>query len=170
MPSQAALKLAVSRIRNLDPPPEMIAPQHGSIIKGNLIRDFIDRMYNLEVGLDLLMEREKEENYLGAVNEILTQLEKEDAIDALAKGITALNRDNSFTNILSFDNNRVTGFKVDPPVAVKALLKHLREENSEEIESLVNLVALNTLIGRNIPISSILPQAGKGDELPDYFE
>ncbi|MCI5145788.1 MAG: MBL fold hydrolase, partial [Candidatus Electrothrix sp. AR3] len=50
MPSREALKLAVSRIRNLDPPIEMIAPQHGSIIKGDLLKNFIDRMYNLEVG------------------------------------------------------------------------------------------------------------------------
>ncbi|MCI5162827.1 MAG: hypothetical protein D3917_12595, partial [Candidatus Electrothrix sp. AX5] len=32
------------------------------------------------------------------------------------------------------------------------------------------LVALKTLIGRNIPISDILPQAGGAQDLPDYFE
>jgi flavorubredoxin len=170
MPSQDALKLAVSRIRNLDPPPEMIAPQHGSIIRGELIRDFMDRMYNLEVGLDLLMEGEKEENYLGAVNEILEELEKEDSSDGIAKGIASLNRDQSFTNILTVNNNRVTAFKIDPPVAVKALLVHLREDGGAELESLVNLVALKTLIGRNIQIGDILPQAGGEQELPDYFE
>jgi flavorubredoxin len=170
MPSRDALKLAVSRIRNLDPPPEMIAPQHGSILQGELIRDFTDRMYNLDVGLDLLMASEKEENYLGAVNEILTELEKEDSSEAIAKGLAALNKDQSFTNILTVDKNRVTSFKVDPPLAVKTLLAYLREDGGTELESLVNLVALKTLIGRNIPISDILPRAEGELDLPDYFE
>ncbi|MCI5145000.1 MAG: hypothetical protein D3923_05590 [Candidatus Electrothrix sp. AR3] len=127
-------------------------------------------MFGLVLGLDLLMAGEKEENYLGAINEILDELEKESPDDALAKGISTLSRDDSFTNILTFINNRVTGFKVDPPIAVKTLLAHLRENGGSEIESLVNLIALKTLIGRNIPIGSILPQAGEEQELPDYFE
>lgn len=167
MPSRDALKLAVSRIRNLDPPPEIIAPQHGSIIRGELVRDFIDRMYTLDVGLDLLMAGEKEENYVGAVNEILDELEKEGSAESLSKGIAALNGDGSFTNILTFRGSRVSGFKVEPPAAVKALLIRLREHGGPAIENLVNLVALKTLIGRNIPVGDILPQA---HDLPDYFE
>ena len=170
MPSRDALKLAVSRIRNLDPPPEMIAPQHGSIIRGDLLRDFIDRMYNLDVGLDLLIEGEKEENYLGAINEILSELEQEDSSESIARAIAALNKDKSFTNILAVEKNRVSSFKVDPPIAIKTLLTHLREDGGTDLESLVNLIALKTLIGRNIPIGDILPQAGGYQELPDYFE
>jgi flavorubredoxin len=170
MPSRDALKLAVSRIRNLDPPLEMIAPQHGSLIQGEFLRDFLDRMYNLDVGLDLLMAGEKEENYLGAINEILNELEKEDSSASIAQGLAALNKDQSFTNILTIEKNRVTSFKVDPPVAVKNLLTHLREDGGTELESLVNLIALKTLIGRNIPIGDILPQAGGEQDLPDYFE
>ncbi len=170
MPSRDALRLAVSRIRNLDPPPEMIAPQHGSIIQGDLIKDFLDRMYKLDVGLDLLIAGEKVENYLGAVNEILDELEREDSADALAKGIASLNRDKSFTSIMTFAGRRVTGFKVEPPVAVKTLLAHLRQHGGAGLEGLVNLVALKTLIGRNIPVGDILPQSGGEQELPDYFE
>jgi flavorubredoxin len=170
MPSRDALKLAVSRIRNLDPQPEMIAPQHGSIIQGSLIKDFLDRMYNLDVGLDLLIASEKEENYLGAVNEILHELEREDSADALAKGIAALNRDRSFTSIMTFAGTKVTSFKVEPPTALKTLLDHLRSYGGAGLESLVNLVALKTLIGRNIPVGDILPQSGGELDLPDYFE
>lgn len=170
MPSRDALKLAVSRIRNLDPAPEMIAPQHGSILRGAVMADFLDRMYHLEVGLDLLIEGEKEENYLGAVNEILDELEKEDSSEAIAQGVASLNKDHTFTNIITVRNHRVTAFKVDPPLAIKSLLIRLREHGGVELESLVNLVALKTLIGRNIPIGDILPQAGAEVDLPDYFE
>jgi len=97
-------------------------------------------------------------------------LEKEDSSESIARGIAALNKDQSFTNILTVEKNRVTSFKVDPPVAIKTLLAHLREDGGAELESLVNLVALKTLIGRNIPIGDILPQAGGDQDLPDYFE
>jgi hypothetical protein len=80
------------------------------------------------------------------------------------------NKDQSFTNILTVEKNRVTSFKVDPPIAIKNLLTHLREGGGTDLESLVNLVALKTLIGRNIPIGDILPQAGDTQDLPDYFE
>jgi flavorubredoxin len=170
MPSRSALQLAVSRIRNLNPPPEMIAPQHGGIIQGELLKNFIDRIYNLDVGLDLLVTSEKEENYLGAVNEILEELEQEESAEALAKGIAALNQDRSFTSIMTFVDTKVTAFRVDPPTAIKTLLTHLREHGGLGLESLVNLVALKVLIGRNIPISDILPQNLDGDDLPDYFE
>jgi hypothetical protein len=170
MPSRDALKLAVSRIRNLDPPLEMIAPQHGSLIQGDLLRDFIDRMYNLDVGLDLLIAGEKEENYLGAMNEILSELEKEDSSESIARAMATLNKDQSFTNILTLEKNRVTSFKIEPSLAIKHLLAHLREDGGVELESLVNLIALKTLIGRNIPIGDILPQVGGEEELPDYFE
>jgi flavorubredoxin len=170
MPSREALRLAVSRIRNLDPPPDMIAPQHGGVIQGGLLKDFIDRIYNLDVGLDLLVASEKEENYLGAVNEILDELEQEDSAEALAKGIAALNQDRSFTSIMTFAGTKVTAFKVEPPTAIKTLLTHLRKHGGLGLESLVNLVALKVLIGRNIPISDILPQNWDGEDLPDYFE
>ena len=170
MPSRDALRLAVSRIRNLDPQPEMIAPQHGSIIQGGLIKDFLDRMYTLDVGLDLLIASEKAENYLGAVNEMLDELGREASGDALAKGIAALNRDKSFTSIMTFAGSKVTGFKVEPPTAVKILLDHLRAYGGAGLESLVNLVALKTLIGRNIAVGDILPQSGGEHDLPDYFE
>ena len=151
---------------------EMIAPQHGSIIQGELIKDFLDRMYNLDVGLDLLVASEKEENYLGAINEILAELEQEESAEALAEGIASLNQDRSFTNIMTFAGTKVTSFKVDPPTAVKTLLTHLREHGGLGLESLVNLVALKVLIGRNIPVSDILPRNwdGDGHDLPDYFE
>jgi hypothetical protein len=63
----------------------------------------------------------------------------------------------------------VTGFKTDPPTAVKMLLNHLRTYGGVGLESLVNLIALKTLIGRNIPVGDILPQPN-GQDLPDYFE
>jgi len=171
MPSKDALKLAVSRIRNLDPQPEIIAPQHGSIIQGSdLVRNFVDRMYNLEVGMDLLKNREKVENYLGAVNEMLAELERDASFVGLSDSIARWNNDGSFTNVISFVGNRVSEFKTDPPTAVKTLVNILRNSAEPEYESMVSLIALKSLVGRNIRIGDILPPAPTDQDLPDYFE
>lgn len=86
MPCNSALKYAAHVIKELDPPVEVIAPQHGSIIEGPLVNDFIERVSKLKVGADLLSERVDQatwEGYAVAANEILHNAEdilgKEDA-------------------------------------------------------------------------------------------
>lgn len=54
MPANKALVSAVERIRALEPRPEIIAPQHGRVIQGALVDEFLDRMVQLPVGLDIL--------------------------------------------------------------------------------------------------------------------
>lgn len=54
MPSREVLRYAVRQIRALRPAVEMIAPQHGHIIAGDLVPQFLERMENLLVGSDLL--------------------------------------------------------------------------------------------------------------------
>lgn len=56
MPANKALVGAIARIRALDPTPELIAPQHGRLIRGPLIAEFLERMEQLPVGLDILDE------------------------------------------------------------------------------------------------------------------
>ncbi len=170
MPSREALQLAVSRIRNLDPLPEMIAPQHGSIIRGDLVKDFMDRMYNLEVGLDLLKKSQEEENYLGAINEILSELEQDPAFSNLEDILSKGSDDSSFTTVIGIQKGRVTDFKTDPHSAMKSVLGMLYKGSGAAGESMVSLVALKALIGRSIPVGDLLPQSEEEQDLPDYFE
>ncbi len=54
MPTNKALLRAVTAIRALDPPVEIIAPQHGRVIEGALLEDFLGRMERLQVGMDIV--------------------------------------------------------------------------------------------------------------------
>lgn len=54
MPTREALRYAVRQIRELTPRVEVIAPQHGHVITGELIPLFLDRLHELLVGFDLL--------------------------------------------------------------------------------------------------------------------
>ncbi|MEZ4295361.1 MAG: protein kinase [Polyangiaceae bacterium] len=73
MPTNRALVAAVRAIRRLDPPVEIIAPQHGRLLRGPLLHKFLDQLEKLPVGLDILDD-------LG------------DEADALAAWTSALNR------------------------------------------------------------------------------
>ncbi len=55
MPTREALRYAVRQIRSLTPAVEVIAPQHGFVITGELVPLFLERLENLLVGLDLLL-------------------------------------------------------------------------------------------------------------------
>jgi glyoxylase-like metal-dependent hydrolase (beta-lactamase superfamily II) len=54
MPTREVLRYAVRQIRALAPAVEVIAPQHGHVIAGDLVSLFLERMENLLVGSDLL--------------------------------------------------------------------------------------------------------------------
>jgi len=54
MPTNRVLTRAMESIRALDPPVEIIAPQHGRLLRGNFIPLFMERLARLPVGLDIL--------------------------------------------------------------------------------------------------------------------
>ncbi len=73
MPSREVLRYAVRQILNLRPKVEIIAPQHGHIISGDLVGLFLERMHELRVGHDLLAEDWDAENIAG-YREVLQRL------------------------------------------------------------------------------------------------
>lgn len=54
MPSREAVQRAVAAIRALDPAPEIIAPQHGGLLRGDWIEYYLSRLELLPVGVELL--------------------------------------------------------------------------------------------------------------------
>jgi len=168
MPSKEAVQLAVSKIRNLSPAPLMIAPQHGSIIAGDLVSEFLYKMYNLDVGLNLLKHREVSDNYLGLVNHILEELRQGKLIASVREVLDSWDRDGSFSKIVALDGERVDSFKTDPIVAVKTLIKLLCDHVGPDHVEQVNMIAIKALNERDIPVYEVFTP--EGEMLPDYFE
>ncbi len=73
MPGREILRYAVRQIRALRPAVELIAPQHGHVIVGDRVPAFLDRMYDLLVGHDLLAI-ELDDAFLGRYREVLAQV------------------------------------------------------------------------------------------------
>ena len=73
MPTREVLRYAVRQIRALTPAVEIIAPQHGHIIAGDLVQLFLERMEELLVGHDLLA-MELDERFSTAYGELVELL------------------------------------------------------------------------------------------------
>jgi flavorubredoxin len=83
MPMNKALKRTIQVIRNLTPAVEMIAPQHGRVIKGEMLASFMQRLEKLPVGLDLVEDEDNESpeawnTVLGRVLKTASQLHGQD--------------------------------------------------------------------------------------------
>ena len=90
MPTRDALRYAVRQIRALDPPVQVIAPQHGHVIAGSLVPEFLERMYELPVGLDLLAV-ELDETYLDGYRQVSAAI--------IERAAETLGRDDVFTRL-----------------------------------------------------------------------
>lgn len=73
MPTNRVLTRAMKAIRELDPPVEIIAPQHGRLLRGEFISRFIERLERLPVGLDVL-DDEMDEETQAAWNTVLRRV------------------------------------------------------------------------------------------------
>lgn len=73
MPSREVLRYAVRQIRALAPAVEIIAPQHGHVIVGDRIPEFLDRLDALLVGHDLLA-CELDDRYLRQYGALIADL------------------------------------------------------------------------------------------------
>ncbi len=79
MPTNVVVRATIDRIGMLDPFPQVIAPQHGDVIKGEYVYDFLTRLMELDVGLDLIeKEKPEKETLIIAVNEFLEKLKSSD--------------------------------------------------------------------------------------------
>lgn len=74
MPARAALAYAVRAIRALNPAPVIIAPQHGRLLRGRWIEEYLHRIEHLSVGVDLLEDRNVDPETLRAWTAVLRRV------------------------------------------------------------------------------------------------
>lgn len=79
MPTRKAIQNAIANIRSIDGEVELIAPQHGRLLRGEWVQEFIERLERLPVGLDIIEDRQATPEELGAWSNVL-----ERAINAIA--------------------------------------------------------------------------------------
>jgi flavorubredoxin len=153
MPSNDAIRLAVKRIRDLDPPPRMIAPQHGSIILEEDISYFLDQMENLQVGLDIITTFDKiMPEMIAGLNEIIETVRKTIGEDNVTKTMKMFHADGSYPAIFALTRDeKITEIKGEPMESIESLIRMFFRNCDEQQKSVLKAIILRILIVRNLP-------------------
>ncbi len=154
MPSQTAIRNAIDAIRALKPAPEIIAPQHGALIKGDLINEFMDQLYELPVGPEILkVQDERKEFYIEAINEIMDTLRKRVGPEIVEKAFKKVNADPSFPNLFELnDKGQVWNIKVDPAKSFQLLAENLQEGQPQQVLDIIKTAILKASVDWNLPL------------------
>lgn len=166
-PCNSALRYAVEQIRKLDPPVELIAPQHGSIIKGELVKEFMNRLERLQVGADLLSDRMDEANrdaWVAAANDIIKQ-----AGDLLGNGTTVsrIADNEELMEMAKFDGNKLVIEKL-PKRFIEGMVLALTGKEVPSIANQIKLAAVLACETYDLPSPNIDLSMEETEEAEDY--
>ncbi len=175
MPTNLALKKAVKDFRQQAGDMQMIASQHGKIIRKDLIHFFMSKLESLPVGLDLKGESTLvRENYIKAFNDILDKVEKNVDADTVENLLKSFQSDGTFPNSLITKNKRIYSLKVGVDEAFNLFSNELCRNLDNGQKKLVGSIVVNSLADWNITVE--IPCPGFVDSGPkvstdqDFFE
>lgn len=151
MPVKEALQRAVDAIREINPPPIAIAPQHGGILKGEVMEDFLNQLYQLPVGLDLIKEEKVKHLYIGAMNDILRELNSRWS-DLFNRAIQRFGADGSFPDLIKLKGDQVADIITDPASGFKLLTEALMKDETLEVRNALQVLIVKALLENNLPM------------------
>ncbi len=152
MPSNDALRETVQRIGLLNPIPEIIAPQHGDVIRGDLVVEFLTRLMTLDVGIDVIKKEEPQKDlFLSAVNTFLDFVAtKHPAIHK--RLLSDLKKTGTFTTIFSVAGNSVVDIKVRASEGIAGLWGTIQSISGPEEVSELKTMLIQSLDNAHLKI------------------
>lgn len=168
MPANVALSNAVSAIRRVNPAPKMIVPQHGSIIRGDLVNVFMEKIENLKVGLDLSTNNTLHvESHINAANDILKNIKYKVNEAIVADLLEAFKSDGSFPEIIIFNkDNAVIGFNISLEDAFQMFVDKLIVGRGSEEKEDIRRIILDAMARWNLSDEQIKIENGEENMLP----
>lgn len=168
MPCNKALVHAVEQFEKLDPPVEVICPQHGSIIEGDLVKEFFGRMKRLKVGADLFSDvedKKKIDVWNIVANEIMAQ-----AVDVMGEP-TATSRVADSEELMDmgrFDGKNLTIDKL-PKYFIECLVLALTEKEVPKIANQIKVGAILSCESHGLPTPNIDLSGEKDEAVSEEF-
>ena len=139
MPSNEAIKLAVKKIRALEPAPLALAPQHGGLIKGDLIEFFLDKISELPVGLDIVTSvTDRLPAMIAGLNEVLGAVKETMGEYKVEKILKLFKPEGEYPSLITLGRDGlVKDIKGDPFEAINALLNAFMDSATEQQQKLL---------------------------------
>ncbi len=160
MPNNEAIKYSIAKMKETCGIPKVIAPQHGGIIKGPMVEDWMNRLEELPVGIDLL-GKEIDDNLPGYQAVVADMLQAASEIDG---GITleSLMANNAkLTNFVQPDGAGGANIMQKPPLAIAELKKAIIKGMDRGKAAIVKAAVIRALRVRQLPA---LPADQAGDD------
>lgn len=154
MPTKEALYYAIENIKKLKPEPLIIAPQHGYILTSDKVKEAMEKLSNLPVGLNLYLENKEKQNYINAMNDLLTEIKNLFSEKDLEKILNTF-KDDTFTSYFSIDLNGIKDIKVEQDMAMEFLLKNLRILIPKEKVDILDMEIVKVLVRWGIPVPKL---------------
>jgi glyoxylase-like metal-dependent hydrolase (beta-lactamase superfamily II) len=165
MPTLTALTHAIRQIRALKPAVEVIAPQHGFVLKGDFMHEVMDLLEELHVGLDLLpLEEEKRQMraYQGVLDEVLALGRGYLGRDVMIAAFRNLPNDHPLHRYLKITGKDIV-LRESPMRALPLVIDVLSRGEFEEVRNDYITCALNGCTRRKLPVPNIGVGLDKGD-------
>jgi len=139
MPSNEAIKLAVKKIRALEPAPLALAPQHGGLIKGDLIEFFLDKISELPVGLDIVTTvNDRLPAMIAGLNEVLGAVKETMGEYKVERILKLFKPEGEYPSLITLGRDGlVKDIKGDPFEAINALLNAFMDSATEQQQKLL---------------------------------
>lgn len=142
IPSQQSLQQAIKIVRDLQPPPKMIAPQHGAMLKDDMIPMVLDKLSALPVGVELPQGTEIDKvMYIEAINEVLATIAQKTGKEVMAHLLRRLDEDLSFPHLFTVKQGQLIDIKDDilgdVMGAFKMLLYALIQDQPQNIQEII---------------------------------
>lgn len=149
IPTREALSRALAIVRKLVPPPRMIAPQHGAILKDDLIPLVMDRLDALPVGVALNQATAIDKlMYVEAINDVLDRIRQHTGPDVIEQLLHRLDEDRSFPHLFTVKQGRLVDIQDDilddVMGAFKMLLYALIQEQPAEIQEIARTAVIDS--------------------------
>lgn len=155
MPSKIAIRNAIDSIRNLDEKPLMIVPQHGAILAGDIMELFLNRLYNLEVGIDLLNKAPFSKLtpvYLDLMNMLYTKFLNSVGENEVQRVFEFNNKSQELYYLIEMDVSGVKDIYSNHERALNLMLGLISKHRDSAIVNEIKSLAIKETLLRQIPI------------------
>lgn len=149
IPDKRALQQAIAAVRELEPPPKIIAPQHGGLLQDDMIPFVLEKLSDLPVGLDLPRATEIDKvMYIEAINEVLASIAKIAGHKVMNHLLHRLDEDLSFPHLFSVKDGQLIDIRDDVLGdvlgAFKMLLYAIIQDQPKEIQEMARTAILQS--------------------------
>lgn len=167
IPTGGILKLAIEQVKKLSPSPLIIAPQFGMIWRGLTVNQFLERMYYLETGVDLLLDQssfKQVDQILEACNHLIVHVQQLFPFSWIEG---KLKQDPFLMAKCQLGNEKITKIFGNPQHFFERLLAILLRGEDDHIAGQIQVFTQK--IAREHDLPSSLGEANQENGLTEFF-